>query len=114
MTPRRAIICVALVALCGALPAPAAQAEKILSVSDASRVTKKVARKACRRDENCTDSDAANCRRLAPRRVSCVASIVGADRSGPYQCDRLVLVRLRDDGELKHAVGKPSCYDVAT
>jgi hypothetical protein len=89
-----------------------AGAGKVLSMRQATDVTKGVAKRDCRRDPNCERSDAANCRRLAPRRVSCVASYVGSDRDGAYQCERLVLVRLRDDGGLRHAAGNRSCYDV--
>ena len=89
-----------------------ASAEKVLSIRKAAKVTKRVAQRDCRRDSNCETSDAANCRRLAPRRVSCVASYGGTDGAGAYQCDRLVLVRLRQDGDIKHAAGKRSCYDV--
>jgi hypothetical protein len=91
---------------------PEARAAKVLSIREATEVTKRVAERDCRRDASCEASNAANCRRLAPRRVSCVASNVGTDAGGPYQCDRLVIVRLARGGDTKHAAGKPSCYDV--
>ncbi len=92
--------------------APAAEAGKVLSIRTAAKVTKKVAKRDCNRDRHCEDFNAANCRRQAPRRVSCVASYSGASKEGAYQCDRLVLVRLRADGDLKHAKGKRSCYEI--
>lgn len=109
---KRLLLTIALLAIAVAVFAPAAQAERVLPISDAADLTKRVAKRDCKRDENCTTSDAANCRRLTPRRVSCVASNVGADRDGEYQCDRLVIVRLRNNGSLRHAKGKPSCYDL--
>ncbi len=106
---------VVLVALAGfvltALTAPAA-AQKVLSISKASGVAEKVAERDCRRDSSCEQADVANCRRLAPRRVSCIASTVGRDGGSDYQCDRLVIIRLKGSGKTKHAAGKPSCYDV--
>jgi hypothetical protein len=92
--------------------APTAGAAKVLSIGKATAVTKGVAKRDCRRDEDCESSNAANCRRLAPRRVSCVASNVGTDAEGAYQCDRLVIVRLKTGGGLKHAAGEPSCFRV--
>jgi hypothetical protein len=108
---RIAAIASAVLAMALAL-APAANADKVLSMRQAAGVTKDVAKRDCKRDDDCEASDAANCRRLAPRRVSCVASYTGTTREGAYQCDRLVIVRLQNDGELKHAAGKRSCYDV--
>ena len=109
---RRIGLLACVLALTALVLAAPASAGKVLSMRKAARVTKEVAERDCRRDSNCETSDAANCRRLAPRRVSCVASYVGTDRDGAYQCDRLVLVRLRQDGDLKHAAGERSCYDV--
>lgn len=110
----RATIPLALAALAVAAlaTAPSAGAAKVLSIGKATEVTKGVAKRDCRRDEDCESSNAANCRRLAQRRVSCIASNVGTDADGAYQCDRLVIVRLKSGGGLKHAAGKPSCYDV--
>ena len=109
---KRLVVLVALAGLALAAAAPAAGAQKMLSISKASRVTEKVAERDCRSDPDCESSDSANCRRLAPRRVSCVASKLGTDEEGDYQCDRLVIVRLKDNGKTKHAAGKPSCFQV--
>jgi hypothetical protein len=112
---RPARLAAALLALClllTLLAAPGARAERRLSIGKAAEVTERVAKRDCRRDPDCTDHEAGNCRRLARRRVSCVASIFGTDADGPYRCDRLVIVRLRDGGGTKHAAGKPSCFDV--
>ena len=108
---RLALVC-ALGALALALVASPASAGRTLSIAKASGVAEEVAKRDCRRDADCVESNAANCRRLAPRRVSCVASKTGTDEQGDYQCDRLVIVRLRSGGGLKHAAGEPSCYRV--
>ena len=110
---RGPVILAALAALLvAAVAAPPAGAAEVLSIGKAAEVTKRVAKRDCRRAENCDASNAANCRRLAPRRVSCVASIVGTDAEGRYQCDRLVIVRQRSDGGTRHAAGRPSCFGV--
>lgn len=108
----RSVIAVAAVTAATALvPAPAtAEAGKRLSIAKASTRTERVARDWCERKPDCTGSGASNCRRLAPRRVSCVASIAAKDYGGNYQCDRLVIVRIRREGGLKHGAGKPRCY----
>jgi hypothetical protein len=111
---RGAPIFAALVALLVAAfaSAPDASAAKVLSIAKATEVTRAVAERDCRRDENCEAANATNCRRLAPRRVSCVASNVGTDAEGAYQCDRLVIVRRKSGGGTRHAAGRPSCYRV--
>ena len=93
------------------LPPAGAMAGKRLSIAKAKTRTEHVARDWCERKRDCSGSGAFNCRRLAPRRVSCVASIAGREGNGTYQCDRLVIVRLRREGGLKHAAGKPSCSE---
>ena len=108
----RLLIPIALVGLLALALAPSASAGKVLSIGTATDITKGVAKRDCKRDRDCEASDAANCRRLAPRRVSCVATNVGTDDEGAYQCDRLVIVRLKSGGGLKHAAGKPSCYQL--
>jgi hypothetical protein len=92
--------------------APGAGAAKVLSIGKATKVAQKVAERDCEDDPTCDTSNAANCQREAPRRVRCIASIVGDDAEGSYQCDRMVLVRLKSGGGTKHAAGKPSCYRV--
>jgi len=109
---RRTLFLIALAGLAALALAPAASAGKVLSIGKASGVAQKVAKRDCRRDENCRTSNAANCQREAPRRVRCIASNVGTDDEGDYQCDRMVLVRLRSGGSVKHAAGEPSCYRV--
>jgi hypothetical protein len=109
---KRVALAGALVALVLALLATPASAGRTLSISKASNVTEDVAKRDCKRDKDCEESNAANCRRLAPKRVSCVASNVGTDEKGAYQCDRLVIVRLKGSGGTKHAAGEPSCYRV--
>ena len=103
---------IALAGFTGLALAPAASAGKVLSIGEASNVAQKVAKRDCRRDEDCEASSAANCRREAPRRVRCIASNVGTDDEGDYQCDRMVLVRLKRGGGTRHAAGKPSCYRI--
>ena len=110
MNRRRLIVLAAATVSIALIPAPAStEAGKRLSIAKASTRTEHVARDWCERKRDCTGSGAFNCRRLAPRRVSCVASIAGRDYGGNYQCDRLVIVRLRREGGIKHAAGKPRC-----
>jgi hypothetical protein len=111
---RRALPPIALAAVLAAALAlaPAAGAAKVLSIGKASKVAQRVAERDCDDDPNCEASNAANCQREAPRRVRCIASRVGSDAEGAYQCDRMVLVRLKAGGGTKHAAGKPSCYRV--
>ncbi|MGI8461883.1 MAG: hypothetical protein ACR2OC_09665 [Solirubrobacterales bacterium] len=109
---RRAVASTAFVAMLALLAAAPASGADVLSIGKASKETKELAERDCRRDSDCKVADAANCRRLASRRVSCVASNVGTDKKGDYQCDRLVIVRLSDDGDLKRAAGDPSCYRI--
>ena len=109
---RRAVPALALALLVALMAAVPASAGRVLSVGKATKVTQRVAERDCRRDRHCEASNAANCRREATRRVRCIASIVGTDERGDYQCDRVVLVRLRRGGGVRRAAGERSCFRV--
>jgi hypothetical protein len=87
---------------------------KVLSIKRAAAVTRDiVAKKDCNRDPDCYEYFAANCRRQAIRRVSCIAVNNGTDVGGNYQCQRFVLVRLISrTGDVKYGTGDRQCFRV--
>jgi hypothetical protein len=109
---KKVLIVLSLAAMLSVSFAAMAQARgKVLSGKRAAAVTKLVAERNCNRDPDCLRYGAANCRRQAMRRVSCLAITQGTDASGNYQCERRVLVRLISrTGDVKYATGDRQCF----
>ncbi len=111
---KKVLIVLSLAAMLSVSFAAMAQARgKVLSGNRAAAVTNKVAKRDCQRDASCFEYFAANCRRQAVRRVSCIA-VNNGDRAGvPIQCQRLVVVRLVNrTGDVKYATGNRECFAV--